>query len=563
MAKKSLGSLWINALVIILLSVQLCLADDSGVDGYEQNPILEKQPIFARSLPVQILLNGIVFALTAVLLIHLLFTAQYHWPLAPLNYVLQLAGVVSLLISVIATLCVILAQAFRDSQEWPYMLTYLAVDVPPTPANSSSGYEPAAWTTAELAAWYTMDATTSALVQITHIQFLTLLYPSGLEQRLILCLLGPLAVLSAAMELLPVQQSQTVVDVASTIRNTCNAALSLLFTAALFLWGFLVNRKQAWRTDGGTAAFGGAALTLAFISSALNFLYIPTKDQYTWLPQLIWVVVLWQSFLGWWWWVGGGRGVGEVEELLRREERRDRKRKARAARRSVRREKAQALWRNASETLGFVRKTGSIVSAVADHPNSSSIEMTTRGVRPDAAVSGSNSSTTSSPAATTTANGSGVYTRLRTSPPLLALSHFYHLLRRAHLTAAHSQALERMRRRRAAYGDEAPDTTVVDSEVVGWGLGSFGLRERERREAELVGEQDREVLVQDDAVTTSAEEQQDVRSAPSLISSQHQVQSEIREGRKTRPEPPPRRETWSLWWWGPLRRWRLQDSTAY
>ena len=106
------------------------------------------------------------------------------------------------------------------------------------------------------------------------------------------------------MELLPIHQSQTIVDIASTIRNTCNAALSLLFTSALFLYGLLVNRTQAWRTDGGTAVFGSAALALALISTALNFLYIPTKDRYLWLPSLIWAVVLWQSFLGWWWWVG-------------------------------------------------------------------------------------------------------------------------------------------------------------------------------------------------------------------------------------------------------------------
>ncbi|THG93711.1 hypothetical protein EW145_g8303, partial [Phellinidium pouzarii] len=412
-------------------------SNDGGDDndsGFDYNPILEMQPAFARSLPVQILLDGVVFALTAVLLVHLLFTAQYHWPLAPVNYVLQLAGVLSLFISLIATICVVLTQAFRDSQQWPYMLTYLAVPVPPTLGNSTSSsngtslamvYEPDVWSTAELAAWYVMDATTSALVQ-----FLTLLYPSYLEARLILGLLAPLAVLSAAMELLPIHQSQTIVDIADTIRNTCNAALSLLFTAALCLWGFLVNRKQAWRTDGGTAAFGAAAIVLALISTALNFLYIPAKDQYTWLPHLIWVVVLWQSFLGWWWWVGGGRGVGEVEELLWREERRDRKRKARAARRSVRREKAQALWRNASESLGFIRK---------GNAESEAIEMVNV-IAPDNSSFSAASTSPPMASSSTTANNTnagtnGLCARIWLSPPLLAVSHFYHLLRRAHLAA--------------------------------------------------------------------------------------------------------------------------------
>ncbi|EJD08371.1 uncharacterized protein FOMMEDRAFT_59759, partial [Fomitiporia mediterranea MF3/22] len=170
------------------------------------------------------LLNGIVLALTCVLLFHLLFTAQYHWPLAPLNYALQLSGVLSLLISLIATLFVVLNSAFMDTQEWPYMINYLAKDVPPIASLSGNSTDlnvtdSPTWTTAELAGWYAMDATTSALVQITHIQFLTLLYPSRLEQRLVLFLLGPLALLSASMELLPIHQNQTTVDVADTIRN--------------------------------------------------------------------------------------------------------------------------------------------------------------------------------------------------------------------------------------------------------------------------------------------------------------------------------------------------------
>ena len=143
------------------------LAVSSGDDGFDENPILIKQPAFACSLPVQILLNGIVLALTAVLLFHLLFTAQYHYPLAPLNYLLQLAGVLSLLISLIATLYVVLTSSLKDSREWPYMLTYLAKDVPPSSTNATDlVYAPTPWTTAELAAWYAMAATTSGLVQV-------------------------------------------------------------------------------------------------------------------------------------------------------------------------------------------------------------------------------------------------------------------------------------------------------------------------------------------------------------------------------------------------------------
>lgn len=48
-----------------------------------------------------------------------------------------------------------------ESKNWPYMLTYLAVDVPPL--DDTSG-----WTTAELAAWLIMNAVTSGLIQVSR-----------------------------------------------------------------------------------------------------------------------------------------------------------------------------------------------------------------------------------------------------------------------------------------------------------------------------------------------------------------------------------------------------------
>lgn len=143
-----------------------------------------------------------MLTLTVVLLIHLLFTAQYHWPLAPVNYVLQISGVTTLLISLIATIHVVLSASRDESQSWPYMLSYIAVEVPPSDTDSTAG-----WSVAERATWSVMTASTSGLVQvrfcvlippinvfdedqITHIQFLTLLYPSRLEKQLIFALLG-------------------------------------------------------------------------------------------------------------------------------------------------------------------------------------------------------------------------------------------------------------------------------------------------------------------------------------------------------------------------------------
>ena len=127
------------------------------------DPVLQHQPPFARSLPVQLLLTGVVLTLTAVLFIHLAFTAQYHWPLAPVNYALQLSGVALLLVSLGASVHIILATAFADSQTWPYMLTYIAIDVPPSGTNDDD----ASWAMAELAAWYTMEAVTSGLIHVS------------------------------------------------------------------------------------------------------------------------------------------------------------------------------------------------------------------------------------------------------------------------------------------------------------------------------------------------------------------------------------------------------------
>ena len=134
-------------------------------DRFNYDPILQHQPEFARSLPVQILLTGVVLTLVGVLFIHLVFTGQYHWPLAPVNYILQVSGVSTLLVSLVATLRIILSTAMVDSQQWPYMLTYIAVDVPPQPDDMETTE---VWSTPELVAWYIMVATVSGLVQVSY-----------------------------------------------------------------------------------------------------------------------------------------------------------------------------------------------------------------------------------------------------------------------------------------------------------------------------------------------------------------------------------------------------------
>lgn len=107
---------------------------------------------------------GIVLTLVAMLLIHLLFTAQYHWPMAPVNYVLQLSGVTTLLISLIATIHVVLSASFTESKQWPYMLSYISVNIPPCEAGTSVSD----WSLGERVTWLIMNASTSGLIQVVQ-----------------------------------------------------------------------------------------------------------------------------------------------------------------------------------------------------------------------------------------------------------------------------------------------------------------------------------------------------------------------------------------------------------
>jgi hypothetical protein len=78
-------------------------------------------------------------------------------------------------------------------------------------------------------------------------------------------------------------------------------------------------------------------------STALTIAYIPSRDQFEWIPGLIGAIVLWQSFLGWWW-VGSGMGIGEVDEWLSRAEKRRKRRAARDARRKEPKGRLRGAW---------------------------------------------------------------------------------------------------------------------------------------------------------------------------------------------------------------------------
>lgn len=162
--------------LVIFLTVifQLCsVMAQNDSTGYDSDPILQFRPAFVESLPVQILLTGVVLTLVVVLLLHLLFTAQYHWPLARVNYMLQLTGVITLLASVTATIYVVFSSNVEESQHWPYMLSYLAVDMPKFGTNvTGNSTDPTVayahrWSLAESATWTVMNATTSMVIQVS------------------------------------------------------------------------------------------------------------------------------------------------------------------------------------------------------------------------------------------------------------------------------------------------------------------------------------------------------------------------------------------------------------
>lgn len=121
-----------------------------------------------------------------------------------------------------------------------------------------------------------------------------------------------MAITASGLVYTSLSENRTTIDLGDAIRNVFDSTLLLIFSMALFIWGFLVNRKRAWRTDGGTGAFGAGSLALAITSTAVNFVEV-REDNINWLQNLLWALVLWQSWLGFWWWVGSGMGIGEVQ----------------------------------------------------------------------------------------------------------------------------------------------------------------------------------------------------------------------------------------------------------
>jgi hypothetical protein len=87
---------------------------------------------------------------------HIVVTLQYHYPLAPLNYSLQLSSVVVVLISVIIKIVVILEDSADNADLWPYDLNYVAVSIPPK-----------SWSTGQDAAWFLLQALNNGLANVS------------------------------------------------------------------------------------------------------------------------------------------------------------------------------------------------------------------------------------------------------------------------------------------------------------------------------------------------------------------------------------------------------------
>jgi hypothetical protein len=354
---------------------------------------------------------------------------------------------------------------------------------------------------------------------------------------LIFCLLGPLAIVSAVMQLLPIHSDARLISWADAVQNVCSATLSLLFTSSLVIWGFFVRRDQAWRTDGGTAAFGAGAMILAFASTALTFVNIPSKQQYEWLPGLIWAVILWQSFMGWWWWVGSGMGVHRegvegLEKMQKREEKREQKRKERQTKRKERRERAKTAFRGVTGALRTGEGEGEIGEEADDNVDEGTDQPTsTNRVTSMSSLRRDRSRTQASPKSATTRASDIVDSSVGRW-----FVKWFLLIRQEHRSATREQAVERTERLQNAYGHGG-----------GWGLGSFATS-RPRPPGREAAE--------DSARSTSEGESDGDRRSAGRQTSQ-QPQPSVVDQRIASSRPP------SASWWGPLQRWRLKDSTAY
>ncbi|PKI82575.1 hypothetical protein MVES_003368 [Malassezia vespertilionis] len=265
---------------------------------------------FIVSGPVQILVIGIVLAMSAVLFVQLIFTGPYHYQLNKVNFIFQILSsfLFFALMAVIAALALNYDKQYGTT--YPYVFPFtldplikIGEDRPVVQRVFAS----------------ILPALAMITGHFTHIQFLTLLFPSALEARLIYWMLGPLAIIEAGMYFSQLANTHVVKvrDLGDAIESVCESTLSLLYMFALTFWGVFVCGRRAWRTDGATTMFGSAALTLALFKTVVSFIHI-AYDRIDWILFISWALTIWQSWLGFWWWVSAGMARMRKRHLQKR-----------------------------------------------------------------------------------------------------------------------------------------------------------------------------------------------------------------------------------------------------
>lgn len=390
------------------------------------------------------------------------------------------------------------------------------------------------------------------------------MYPSRLEAQLIFFFLGPLAFLAAFTQFAPLYENLDFISAMSNVRNVCNATLTILFSISLAIWGFVMNRKQAWRTDGGTAAFGVGAIILALASTAITISYIPSRDQFEWVPGLTGAIVLWQSFLGWWWWVGAGMGISEVDEWLKRAEKRRKRRIDRQARRA---ERKKSRYLSAWNTMtGGARATSASSTALEKIP--SDMNAIHRGDNVGSDTDSLHASSRSDATSTKSHHPDNGYSQAGWYWPWNLIRVTYRHIRNAHISAARHRALERSNRIRESYGVDGSVAHVPATS--GWNLGSFGVREREAKEAAFEMDGVEQLVHRNHggaaaaaAMTEPEPEEGEEGDWESGQGARTRGREMGHSDRQAGISQAPVETHSSPWWWGPLRRWRLQDTTEY
>ncbi|GAA93507.1 uncharacterized protein L969DRAFT_52194 [Mixia osmundae IAM 14324] len=523
----------------------------------QSNPLLAFEPPFVYSLPIQLLVAGCTLTLLTVLMCHLLFTVRYHLPLNRLNYALQLQATAISIIANSVYIGLVMGELRGRSRQWPYMFEYVEIFVPDVH-----------WSNARKAAWQALVAITTLSAHATHIQFLTLLFPSRLEFKLIVLFLGPLALAAAGLAFTMLISSDQYSDLGEAMQAVCNSTLTLLYTIALLIWGLFINRKRAWRTEGGTAGFGAVSVTLALIGTAVNFVEVK-EDALLWLPQVVVCILLWQSWVSFWWWVGAGMYAGEVADREQRKQRRER--------RKARRE--QKLH-DRDESTPLTTRLGRAISAQTDHATSrlrlrrfrtaDSMRPATIVAEPGPSIELQDLAQPGLPDESGESSGSNPSTSVHpvvafiTRPKIIAST--LNRLRSAHETAAKDRALQ----------------TTPHQSVGLRGVITRGLADMHGTRVDTHQSTGQDTLQDFPTATTSAIRQEELAAVMSLtpddtngnqsdwedLQPTSPLNAEI--GRVDRRADPhyvvhrPSADVTTGWaWLGPLRSWRLKDRTVY